>query len=235
MLDPGFVDGPNCYILVPPRGTANVSVSLPSPPDGKLRLATLSVTCFGQTRLGTIAPGGNNAFQFEGPINPGGTVTATATASDGSHNWTGQGSEKWLKLCLLPIYSWSGTKNVIHRCDPPPNASGDPPVTGYDETHHYTTTAQYAVNPEKGAKSGMNTGADFNNGNNAQTVITDYPKGTPQTTDRFVPAPGGITCDVDASGSISNVRPKTLNIFGEGSDETAGHCTTTTTTSESGP
>jgi hypothetical protein len=236
-LNPGFVDGPMCYITVPQRGTANVSVSMPNPKDGKVRLATLSVTCFGQTRLGTISPGGSNGFQFDGPINPGGTVTATATVSDGNgHTWSAQGSKQWPKLCLLPIYTWSGSKDVTHRCDPPANASGDPPVTGYDENHSYSTTAQYAVNPEPGTgKGGMNTGADFNHGNNAHTVVTDFPDGTPSTTDWFVPAPGGITCDVDAGGGISNVRPEKLNLFGKGSNETKGHCTTTITTSESGP
>lgn len=236
-LDPGFVDGPACYIIPPPRGTANVSVGIPDPPGGKLRVATVSVTCLGQTRIGTIGAGGNNAFQFAGPINPGGTVTATATVSDGNgHTWTGQGSEDWPPQCLLPIYTWSGTKDVTHRCDPPANDSGNPPVTGYDENHRYTTTGQYAVNPKKGTgKSGTNTGADFNNGNNAQTVVTNYPNGTPQVTDWFVPAPGGITCDVDASGGISNVKPLTLGLFDGDGTVKSGYCTTTTKTHESGP
>ena len=58
---------------------AIVPMLLPSP-FNTLKVALISVTCFGQTRLGSLGPGASQGFQFEGPVNPGGTITATATA-----------------------------------------------------------------------------------------------------------------------------------------------------------
>jgi hypothetical protein len=232
-LDPGDLDGPGCFIQVPQTGKANVSVTLPNPAGGKLKVALLSVTCLGQTKLGTLGPGANQGFQFEGPIGPGGTVTATATASDGNgHTWTGSGKDKWPKVCLLPTLTWGGSQNISQRCKGP-GSTGD---TGYDQDDNYSTTAQYAVNPDTGG-TGSDTGVQFGDANNAHTTVTPYPGGSPSTTDWHVSPPGSITCEVDGQGGIKNIQPKNLGILYDGPTKTekSGDCTTTTSGSESGP
>ena len=52
VLDPGDLDGPGCFIQVPQNGKANVNVTLPNPAGGTIRVAMISVTCFGKTQLG---------------------------------------------------------------------------------------------------------------------------------------------------------------------------------------
>ena len=230
-LDPGDLEGPNCFITVPRNGKANVNVTLPNPAGGTLRVALISVTCFGQTRLGTLGPGAAQGFQFEGPIGPGGTVTATATASDGNgHTWTGSGKDKWPKICLLPKATWSGMQHISQRCSG--GSGGD---HGYDQGDNYSVTAQYAVNPDTGG-AGSDTGANFTNGTNAHTTVTPYPDGSPSTTDWVVQPPRAITCELDGHGGVKNIQPKKLGILYDGSNKTdkSGNCTTTTSGSESG-
>jgi hypothetical protein len=231
-LDPGDLDGPNCFISVPQNGKANVNVTLPNPAGGTLRVALISVTCFGQTRLGTLGPGAAQGFQFEGPINPGGSITATATASDGNgHTWTGSGKDTWPKICLLPTLTWSGTQSVSQRCKG--GSDGD---TGYDQDDNYSASAQYAVNPDTGG-TGNDTGVQIGDPNNAHTTVTPYPDGSPSTTDWHVSPPGSITCEVDGNGGVKNVQPQKLGVLYDGSTKTdkSGDCTTTTSGSESGP
>ena len=230
-LDPGDLEGPNCFITVPRNGKANVNVTLPNPAGGTLRVALIYVTCFGQTRLGTLGPGASQGFQFEGPINPGGTITATATASDGNgHTWTGSGKDTWPKICLLPKATWSGTQHISQRCSG--GSGGD---HGYDQDDNYSVTAQYAVNPDTGG-AGSDTGANFTNGTNAHTTVTPYPDGSPSTTDWVVQAPRAITCELDGHGGVKNIQPKKLGVLYDGSNKTekSGNCTTTTSGSESG-
>ncbi len=231
-LDPGDLEGPGCFIQVPRNGKANVNVTLPNPAGGTLRVALISVTCFGQTRLGTLGPGAAQGFQFEGPIGPGGTVTATATASDGNgHTWTGSGKDKWPKICLLPKATWSGTQHISQRCSG--GSGGD---HGYDQDDNYAVTAQYAVNPDTGG-AGSDTGANFTNGTNAHTTVTPYPDGSPSTTDWVVQPPRAITCELDGHGGVKNIQPNKLGILHNGEPQTGNHgnCSTTTSGSESGP
>ena len=211
-LDPGDLDGPGCFISVPQNGTANVNVTLPNPAGGTVKVAMISVTCFGQTRLGMLGPGASQGFQFQGPIGPGGTVTATATASDGNgHTWTGSGKDTWPKTCLLPTLTWSGTQHTSQRY-----SGGSDGESGYDQDDNYSVTAQYAVNPDSGG-AGNDTGANFTNGTNAHTTVTPYPDGSPSTTDWTVQAPRNITCDLDGDGGVTNVQPQKLGVL---SDET---------------
>jgi hypothetical protein len=231
-LDGDPVDGPACYITVPDKGKANVSVTLPNPPNGTLKVAMIAVTCLGKTQLGTLGPGANQGFQFEGLINPGGTVTATATVSDGNgHTWSGSGKDSWPKHCLLPKITWSGSQSISQRC-----SGGSDGEHGYDETDSYTASAQYAVNPDSGG-TGMDTGADFNGSSNAHTIVTPYPDGSPTNTYWHVSPPRSITCELDGKGGITNVTPKKLGIFHDGPPKTdkTGNCTKTTTGNESGP
>ncbi len=229
-------DGPSCFIIVPDEGTAFVSVSVPNPQGGTARVLGLTVTCLGQTKTQTVGPGVSTGFTFKGPIGPGGTVRATATARDfNAHSWTGADTDQWPPNCLLPIYTWSGSKTVTHRCN---HGSGG--QDGFDVAGNYSTTAQYAVHPAPGSgKAGTNTGADFNDGDNMHETTTPYPGGTPNTVDSFLPAPGGITCDVAANGQITNVLPATMGQYPPSGTTTTGtppdDCTETTTASESGP
>ncbi len=201
------IDGPGCYIIAPEEGLAFVNVSIPNPQGGTVKVLMVSVTCLGKTRLLTMGPGTSAGFEFKGPINPGGTITATATASDGNgHTWTGADTDKWPELCLLPIFSWSGNRLIQNRCN-----HGSGPVDGFDQLEEYTKTAQYAVNPEPGAENvGVNTGADFNDG--FKTTVTPYPDGLPTVTEWDFPAPE-ITCAVAEDGSISYVTPPWLDFF----------------------
>jgi hypothetical protein len=210
VLDPGDLEGPGCFISVPQNGKANVNVTLPNPAGGTLRVALISVTCFGQTRLGSLGPGASQGFQFDGPIGPGGTVTATATASDGNgHTWTGSGKDKWPKVCLLPILTWSGTQHTSQRY-----SGGSDGDTGYDQDDNYTASAQYAVNPDNGG-TGNDSGAQIGDPNNAHTTITPYPDGSPSTTDWHVSPPGSITCELDGNGGVTNVQPQKLGVLSD--------------------
>lgn len=209
-LDPGDLDGPGCFISVPQNGKANVNVTLPNPAGGTVKVALISVTCFGKTQLGSLGPGASQGFQFEGPVNPGGSITATATASDGNgHTWTGSGKDTWPKICLLPTLTWSGTQHTSQRY-----SGGSDGETGYDQDDNYSVTAQYAVNPDSGG-AGTDTGANFTNGTNAHTTVTPYPDGSPSTTDWTVQAPRNITCDLDGNGGVTNVQPQTLGVLSD--------------------
>ena len=232
-LDPGDLDGPGCFIQVPQNGKANVNVTLPNPANGTVRVALISVTCFGKTQLGSLGPGASQGFQFEGLIGPGGSVTASATASDGNgHTWTGSGKDKWPKVCLLPTLTWGGSENISQRC----KGHGSTGETGYDQEDNYSASAQYAVNPDTGG-TGNDSGAQIGDANNAHTTVTPYPNGSPSTTDWHVSPPASITCELDDNGGVKNVQPDKLGVLYDDSSKTekSGQCTTTTSGSESGP
>ncbi len=232
-LDPGDLDGPGCFIQVPQNGTANVNVTLPNPAGGTIRVAMISVTCFGKTQLGMLAPGASQGFQFQGPIGAGGSVTATATASDGNgHTWTGSGKDTWPKMCLLPTLTWSGNQHITHRC----KGHGSTGENGYDQDDDYSVSAQYAVNPDDGG-TGDDTGAQIGDPQNAHTTVTPYPNGSPSTSNWHVSPPRHITCDLNDNGGIKNVQPDKLGVLHDGSDKTekSGDCPTTTSGNEYGP
>lgn len=222
-------------------GDALVNVTLPAPAGGKLLVAMISVSCFGQTQVGTLGPGASQGFKFTGPLNPGATVIAFATASDGSgHTWTGQGSDDWEPACIIHGVTWGGTRNVSHSCPPNPE-EGSPAVGhGYNTQEDYVTSASYAFNPEPGRKNALmiDPPEGWEDQPNGHTITTTYPSGETTETEWFASPPGSITGTVDEHRNVSDVVIKKLGIFppetGEPVTDTEG-CTTITTSSESGP
>lgn len=242
-LDPGNIDGPNCYIDPPSKGAAAVSVSIPNPAGGTLRVLNVSVSCMGQTKLATIGAGASQDFQFEGTIHPGAIVTATATASGGTgRTWTGSSAEKkWLPACRIVTANWTGNKSTSHQCEPDPSASGG--SNGYEQTDEYSITGSYGVNPEPGAgKTGQLRPAKFGEQSapdgpvtNGKTVYTPL-NGESETTKWYIAPPGTINCTMDAQGTVSDITPKFLDNYPHDTTSTTeGTCTTTITGSETGP
>ncbi len=236
-LDPN-IDGPGCFIESPRPCTALVNVTVPDPGDGKLKVATISVTCFGKTKLGALAPGGTQGFSFTGKVSAGQVVTATATASagDGIHAWTGSGEKTCdVKDCIKTAFTWTGDEEDSHRCPPQGSESTE---TGWDFSDSYTVTRKYAINPEPGTEIGIVYGKDYNPPGNRTQLTTSVPDGQTTTVKLHVDAPGSVTCQVSAQGGISNVEPHKLGIVYDGSTTTQTDlhgCTTQKRGTETGP
>ena len=181
----------------------------------------------------------SQGFEFKDvPVNPGGTVTYSADYGAPGNapltHYNGSGSATFPPNCLLFMATWSGDTSETKRCHHSGQGYGGSTEDGYDYTANYSTTGQFAVNPDAGTgKSAMNTGADFNAGNNAHGTYTTYPDGSPTAVDWWVAAPAGCTVDVDAQGGVSNTKPEKLGVFGADENDHTSPCTFTRTSHES--
>ncbi|MHA3773675.1 hypothetical protein ACXR0O_19235 [Verrucomicrobiota bacterium sgz303538] len=244
-LDPGTIDGPACYIHVPQKGKANITVSVPEPAGGPLKAVLVSVSCLGQVQVASVGPGASQSFQFEGSISPGGTITATATTSGGTgKTWTDTSSpQQWPPNCLTIPATWGGARSITSSTEDDP-ATSDNETDGYTQDDSYSITGTYAVNPTPGpGKTGQLLPATFGHTDtpdgplyNGQTVFTPL-GGTTTTTKWYVPPPPSISCTIAPNGSASDITPALLNFYDPGANGTVtvGRVTTTTTSSESGP
>ena len=230
-------DGPSCFIVPPATCTIYVTVTIAGGPAG---VGTLSVSgALGPAQLGTGWPGMNQSFTFRDVlVNPGGTVTFFADYGAPGVvpfiHYIGSGSFTFPPNCLLFVATWSGDTAETKRCHHGPQGYAGFGEDGYGFTASYSTSGQFAVNPDPGVgKSAMNTGADLNAGNNAHGIYIPFPTGTPTHIDWWVAAPRRCTVDVDAQGAVSHPIPVKLGIFGADEDSDAPPCTFQRTSHES--
>ena len=214
-IDP---DGPACFIQPPATCRAFVNVTIAGGPAG---VGTLRVSGPGTPpiQLGTAFPGFSGGFEFANvPVNPGGTITFSADYGAPGNaplvHYVGTGSYTFPPFCLVFSATWFGsmTEEKICKHDGPSGETED----GYHYDANYSVNGQYSVHPANGnSKSAQITPVDVNEGEpHIHWTNVTIPDGTRTEGDIPLFPPGSVTVDVQ-NGGVSNLRPASLNVFGE--------------------